>query len=526
MANAPQGRLVPTPERPVLLINPPWITRDQTIWHGIRGAMPPLSLLSIAAVLEKAGVVVHVMDAHLHAMSEHEVAKQIAAVNPSIVGITMMTSTAIVSHRIAQLVKEVDPDIAVIVGGVHPDALPEETLRNKAIDFVVKGDGEYAMLELCQGVADGEIKGLCYRREGRVVFNEARPVLADLNELPPYAYHLVPMGKYYPSVGAYRRLPAINMLMTRGCPGKCIFCNSAETQLRTRDAERVVGEIERLRDTYGIREIQFYDDTFTVMKPNALKFARLMVERKVGVGFSCFARADCFSKEMAEALKAAGCHQVMFGVESGSPQILKTQRKEIDLERTRSAVALAKAAGIETRCAFIFGTPGETVETIQETMDYAMSLDPDVAVFNVTTPYPGTQLYHWAEQNGRLLTHDWWDFEMGQTVMDLGSIDNDALKAAYHKAYKTFYNRPKMYWRRFKMINTYRQLKDTFDAFLQINFQKNTGRGAWAKEWIQHKREDFFDLDLAGQPRVFPLPKVLQEKSLLVERPRLAVGTT
>jgi radical SAM superfamily enzyme YgiQ (UPF0313 family) len=502
--------------RPVLLVNPPWITRDETIWHGIKAAMPPLSLLSIGAVLEQARFDVVILDAHLGAMSEQEVADRIAEVKPQIVGITMMTSTAIVSHRIAQLAKQVDPNIRVVVGGVHPDALPEETLRNKAIDYVVKGDGEYAMLELCEGVPDEEIKGLCYRRDGKPVLNEPRPVLMDLNRLPPYAYHLIPMGRYYPAVGAYRRLPAINMLMTRGCPGKCIFCNSADTALRTRDATRVVDEIVHLRDTYGIREIEFYDDTFTVMKQNALKFARLMKERDVDVTWSCFARTDCFNSEMAEALKDGGCHQVMFGVESGSRKILKILRKDIDLERTRRACRMATEAGLEVRAAFIFGTPGDTEETCQETIDYALSLDPDLAIFNITTPYPGTQLYAWAEQKGRLLTYDWWDYELGSTIVDLGTIGNERLKQIYDRAFKIFYNRPKMYWRRLKKIESWSHLKDTLDAFLQIMMKvKMTGRGAYRREWTRWRREDFFDLDFEIPTRKTPLPAVLQDEALL-----------
>lgn len=504
-------------QRPVLLINPPWITKDETVWHGIKGAMPPLSLLSIGAVLEQAGFGVVIMDAHLFAMSEEEVRNQIEAVKPGIIGITMMTSTAIVSHRIAQLAKEVDPTIRVVVGGVHPDALPEETLRNKAIDVVVKGDGEYAMRELCEGTPLDEIKGLVHRVDGRIVTNAPRPVLMDLNQLPPYAYHLIPMGKYYPAVGAYRRLPAINMLMTRGCPGKCIFCNSAETALRTRHADRVVDEILHLRDTYGIREIQFYDDTFTVMKQNALRFARLMKEKEVGVTWSAFARTDCWGEEMARTMKEGGCHQVMFGIESGSRRILKVLRKDIDLERTRDAVRLAKQVGLEVRAAFIFGTPGDNEETCQETIDYAMSLDPDLSIFNITTPYPGTQLYHWAEQHGRLETHDWWEYELGQMIVDLGSIGKERLHEIYDRAFKTFYNRPIMYWRRLKKIESWSHLKDTVDAFLQIMLKvKMTGRGKYREGWLKFRREDFFDYDFGWEPPKMPLPAALQDESLLV----------
>ncbi len=483
---------------PVLLINPAWITRDDNIWHGIKGAMPPLSILSIGAVLEAAGFEVSILDAHVYQLSEAEVAWEIAQRRPRFIGITMMTSTAIVSHRIAQIAKEVDPKIVVVVGGVHPDAMPDETLRNRAIDYVVRGDGEYTMLEICQGRRPEEILGLSYCKEGRPVHNPARPLLIDLGQLPRYAYHLVPMHKYYPAVGAYRRLPAINMLMTRGCPGKCIFCNSAETTLRTRPAAKVVDEILHLRERYGIREIQFYDDTFTVMKKNVLEFCRLMAEKKAGVTFSCFARTDCFNEEMARALKQAGCHQVMFGVESGSPNILKILRKDIDLERTKGAVELAKRAGIEVRAAFIFGTPGETEETIEETLRYAIELDPDIAIFNITTPYPGTQLYAWAEENGSLLTKDWWDYELGNSIVDLPTLDRHAIRAMYDKAFRAFYNRPKIYLRRLAKIRSLSLLRDTVEAFVYIILRRKIGqRGRYKKEWLRHRREDFFDYEFS-----------------------------
>jgi radical SAM superfamily enzyme YgiQ (UPF0313 family) len=480
----------------VALINPPWITKDETIWHGIKGAMPPLSLLSIGAILEENRIPVQIIDAHLFVMSEEEVANQLQESQADIIGITMMTSTAIVSHRIAQIAKNVSPQITVVVGGVHPDALPEETLRNKSIDLVVRGDGEITMLEICSGLEWKEIKGISYRLNSHIVHNQPRSIV-DINDLPPYAYHLVPVGKYYPAAGAYQKLPAINMLMTRGCPGKCIFCNSAETVLRTRDARKVVDEIAYLRNTYGVREIQFYDDTFTVMKNNVFQFCELMEERKLGVTFSCFARTDCFSPKMAASLKKAGCHQVMFGVESGSRPILKTLRKDIDLEKTKQAVKWAKSAGLEVRAAFIFGSPGEDENTIQETLNYALDLDPDLAIFNITTPYPGTQFFSWAKKEQRLLTEDWWEYELGQTIVNLPTISNEKLIQEYQSAYRTFYNRPKIYWRRFIKIRSLRHLSDAIDAYLQIIFRRKvSGRGAYRQSWLKHRRADFFDVQV------------------------------
>jgi len=219
-----------------------------------------------------------------------------------------------------------------------------------------------------------------------------------------------------------------------------------------------------------------------------------MVERQLGVTFSCFARTDCFSPKMASALKRAGCHQVMFGIESGSQPILKTLRKDIDLEKTKEAITWAKSAGLEVRAAFIFGSPGESETTIQETIDCALNLDPDLAIFNITTPYPGTQFYDWAIRNDRLLTQDWWEYELGQTIVDLPTISNSVLLQWYEQAYRDYYNRPLMYWRRLKKIRSFRHFTDSLRAYLQIMLKvKLTRRGSYSDDWLNHRREEFFD---------------------------------
>ena len=280
--------------------------------------------------------------------------------------------------------------------------------------------------------------------------------------------------------------------------------------MRCRPADQVVDEIVKLRDTYGIREIQFYDDTFTVLKKNVFEFCRLMKERNVGVTFCCFARADCFSEQMAIALKDAGCHQVMFGVESASRDMLRILQKDINLDRTKSAIAIAKKVGIDVRAAFLFGTPGETKSTIQETVDYAITLDPDIAIFNIITPYPGTQLYAWAEKNDLLQTKDWWDYELGQSIIDIPTITPDELKSGYLWAFKKFYNRPKIYLRRLRAIHSLTHLRDTIEAFFQIFFRAAIWRANRHEiEWTRHNRGDFFDLDLGKEVSKAKIPDVL-----------------
>lgn len=481
----------------VLLINPPWISKDQNVWHGIKAAMPPLGLLSIAAQLRVEGYSVGIMDVHVERWTIEEFKTELARYRPRFVGISMMTATAIASNRLACLAKEIHPDTTVVVGGVHADAMPDECLKNRSIDIVVRGDGERTLCRIVAGDPWEGIRGISYRRENVAMHNLAAEVILDLDSLPMPAYDLVPMRKYYPAIGAYKRLPAINMLMTRGCPGKCTFCNSAETTLRTRSAARVFKEVKHLHHTYGIREIQFYDDTFTVFKQNVMEFCALMRDSGLGISWAAFVRTDCFSERLAKAMKEGGCHQVMFGIESGDDQILENIRKPIDRERTRWAVQVAKKAGLEVRATYMLGNPGETVETMQKTIDYALELDSDLALFNITTPYPGTQMFTWAQKHGYLNTEDWGEYELSGAIMTLPTVSPEKIQEVYALAHKLYYNRPIMFWRRLMKIRNIRQLIDGIHAFSYIILRRNFGNRDFTRhEWIGVLKESFWNVPL------------------------------
>lgn len=486
----------------ICLINPPWVTKDDDMWHGIKAAMPPLGLLSLAAYLEENGRDVSVLDVHVEKLSTQELKKRISQLRPKIVGITVMTATAIQSNLIARLVKEIDCSIVVVMGGVHAEVLPEECLSNKEVDIVIRGDGEITFYHVCKAVLEGrlfkDIPGISFKTSKndkvRLIHNQPAEIIKDLNQLPSPAYHLVPMHRYYPAIGAYRKLPAINMLMTRGCAGNCSFCNSARTFLRTRDAKNVVEEIMSLKRQYGIREIQFYDDTFTVSRLNVLKFCKLMKERRVEVSWSVFARADFIDKDMAVAMKEAGCHQVMFGVESADPETLKKMGKPIQIERTEKAVEIVKDAGIEVRCAFIYGCEGETLLSMQKTLDFALRLDPNLAIFNIATPYPGTQLYSWAKQNKHLMHEDWTEYALGHSVINLPTVSPQEVRKFYQKSFKIFYHRPKVIWEKIKRASSIYHWRDMIMTFIFIVFRyKLSHRGIVRKDWILYKKEDFFD---------------------------------
>ncbi len=481
----------------ICLINPPWVTKSNDIWHGIKAAMPPLSLLSIASYLEKEGRNVAIIDVHVEGLSALKLKERISRLQPRIVGITVMTATAIQANLIARLIKEVDNSIKTVMGGIHAEVLPEECLRNKAVDVVVRGDGEVTFSNFCTAVLKGEsyrdIPGLSFRDNNIIVHNPDAELIKDLNLLPMPSYHLVPMHRYHPAVGAYRKLPAINMLMTRGCPGRCSFCNSASTPLRIRDAGIIFNEILRLRKQYGIREIQFYDDTFVISKKNVLKFCALMKESKLGITWTAFARSDCIDEEMARAMRKGGCHQVMIGVESADQNVLRQMGKPIPLEKTEKAIKIVRDAGIEVRCTFIYGCEGETMDSMRKTLDFALKLDSDIALFNIATPYPGTRLFNWAKSKGYLMTEEWSEYDLGNPVINLPNLPPEKIVKFYQKSFRTYYIRPKAILRRVMKLTSIQHCLDALSAFCFIMSRHKFGsRGIIKQDWINYTKNDFF----------------------------------
>ncbi len=446
----------------VLLINPPWLTRNGSIWHGVRSTSPPLGLLHVAAYAESRGHSVFVMDVNAEGLHFEDVERFVGAHKPTFVGLTAVTVQAPSAHRIAEIIKRVSPDSTVVIGGVHATALPDETLEDSNIDLVISGEGEKSFTTLIEGRPPESIPGLSYRGgvSGEPVeHNPPAPPIQDLDSLPTPAYHLVRFEAYKPAIGAYRRLPAISMTMTRGCPGKCTFCASAETALRARSAEHVVNEIQELQARYGIREVSFYDDTLTIFKKNVAEMCDLIRRRGIDLTWSCFARTDCVSPALLTRMRDAGCHQILFGIESADPQILKNIRKPIDIDLTRKAVRMVQDAGIAVRAAFMLGNPGETVQSIRRTIDFAKELNPDIAVFNITMPYPGTQLFTWARQRGYLRTFDWSQYELANAVLELPTISSAEIDRMYAIAYREFYFRFRYMFRRLLGMRSFEDVK-------------------------------------------------------------------
>jgi len=449
----------------ILLINPPWVVqRRKNLWRNVASVMPSLGIAWIAAVLSEDGHQVRILDAHALHMHLEDVPRWVAEYGPfDIVGITATTPLIENALTLAQSLKSVCPSLKIVLGGVHPTVLPAEALAESAVDIVVRGEGEITMREIAAEKPLDQIEGISYRCNGAVVHNLERKLIAHLDSLPFPAYHLLPMSKYRPAAGAAKRLPAISVLATRGCPGKCTFCYRIfSNRLRCRTGGHIAAEVKLLQDKYGIREICFYDDTFTAVRREIRAFCQAILDMRLDLTWSCFSRTDTFDYETFRMMKESGCHQVMYGVETYSPEILRNINKKVDHKAVAHVIRATQELGIEVRAAFMLGNPGETEETLKKNIQYAIDLDPDLAIFNITTPYPGTEMFRWAEENQYLRTRNWDDYDLSMPVMELPTVSAETVFRYYQESHRRFYMRPRFIWKRLNKIRSIQDLSSIF----------------------------------------------------------------
>ncbi len=453
----------------VLLINPPWTKKGGNIWKGVASIMPPHGIAVIAAVLEQAGLKVRILDTHAMKVAMEDLKGWLETYYkdpPKFIGLTGSTLNISYAYDTAQICKELYPNAKVVLGGVHASEKPQEAVTQPFVDFVIRGEGEFAFQELAAGKPLSEIRGLSYKEGGRVIHNEPGELIKDLDALPMAAYHLLPMDRYFPAVGSYKNLPAISMVTSRGCPGKCTFCYQPFGSLiRQKSPKKIFEEIQHLIKNYGIKEICFYDDNFTTLKPRIRELCKMIIDAKMNFTWSCFSRVDWADLELLKLMKKAGLRQVMYGIESGDQGILDTIRKQTTIEKIRTANRWTKEAGIEVRAAFIFGNPGETEETMKKTIDFAIELDPDVAIFNVVIPNPGTQMYEWAVKNGVLKNENWDEYDLTKPVMTLANVSGEKVQEYYKLAYKKFYMRPAYVLKRILKIRYMADVRSLLNGF-------------------------------------------------------------
>lgn len=388
----------------------------------------PLGLAYIAAYLEREGYDARILDAlalgHRNVtkvnggnrvgLSVADIEKAVENFSPDIVGISCMFSGyARDSHDCAQIVKKVSPNSPIVFGGAHSSGNPHMVLRDENVDVVVKGEGELTFLELVKAYENKEsirkIPGTVVRSEDGIFFNEKRPYIKDLDSLPFPALHLLPMdiymraGEKHPYV---MRRRGISMISSRGCPMKCVYCSIHSVwgnTWRGRSPQNVVDEIEHLIDKYHVREIAFRDDNLTLDRKRTVGICEEIIRRKLDIKWCTPAGVAVWTlnNELVKKMKDSGCYRLTFGIESGNKETLRFIGKPLAmLDRAKSIIQYANKIGLWTICTFIIGFPHEKIESINDTINYAINCGTDYAVFYILAPFPGTPVIEIFQREG------------------------------------------------------------------------------------------------------------------------------
>ncbi|KMY68320.1 hypothetical protein AAU61_01060 [Desulfocarbo indianensis] len=374
----------------------------------------PLGIGYIAAYLAQKGHQVRILDI---TQSELKLLLELPRSEVDIIGLSITTPQLALAQNIIHLLREHFPGTPIVVGGIHPSYFKETFLDENDADYLVYGEGEVTMDELCQAIDRGgtqikDIQGVVYRQGSKSVINPPRPVIGDINQLPLPLREAVNYSAYLQPPGLIRGIwtqRCANLTTSRGCPGQCSYCGVNYIygrRYRRRSVDNVLAEIDILVERYNVDGLYFMDDTFLLNTNWVEEFCHKLVQRNYCLRWSCYGRVDTIRESMIEAAKQAGCVQIEFGIESGSPAILKRIKKGTSLEQIQAAVNMAHDHGIRALGSFIIGFAEDTEEECQETVELAGKLGLDFTTCYYATPYPGSQIYEEAVKNDCLLEHD------------------------------------------------------------------------------------------------------------------------
>jgi len=432
----------------IVLLNPRLRTWSPNVWV-------PLGLAYIAAVLEREGYSVEILDLNGERINDAQLQRKVE--NTDIVGITGMITEYAEVLSLVNIVKKANAEARVVLGGPLATTLPQELLQVSQADFVVVGEGETTIVNLVSAIKHGDsfsdIKGIAYRDSNQVVVTEPVEPIADLDTIPFPARHLLDMNRYlqnhFESFGfkirEFGKIKSTNLITSRGCPYGCTFCFKGMwgQEWRGRSAENIVDEMELLYKKYSVNGFFFNDDTFVLDRKRIFKLCDLLKQRRLDVAWYCNGRVNLMTRQLLEAMYNAGCRGIAYGIESGNQQVLDSMKKNITLDQVREVVRWTKEAGINTCGYFMIGMLGETKATIGETIDFARELKLDFYGFSLATPFLGTELHDSALKAG-LISEDKTSFREWSLYVnanltqdcsdaDLAALGNGAFKEFFLK---------------------------------------------------------------------------------------------
>lgn len=413
------------------------------------GIFPSLALGTLAAWIRQNGYDVDLVDLHVENIYPKDAAYRVTDYDPDIVALTAKTLGWPAVIEIAQMVRATKPNALIVVGGPQLSIYAEESLSWECFDLAVVGDGEDTLLEICDRIESGsewtDIQGTYARlSNGDVIKNPPRPLSKDINKYPMTAWDLMPMSDYHCLT---LLKPFATMVTTRGCPWHCGYCSQVYSEkLRFRDVGLVVDEMEYLVKNYGIKEIVFFDETFTIGKKRMRKFSEEILRRDLKVKFNIRARVDTVDRDVVRLLKRAGLRSIHMGVEAGTDRVLKIMNKQITRAQTIEAFRICREEGVDTRGYFMVGYYDAAPQDVEDMIDFASGLGLDWASFSVATALPATDLYRISQERGYVDGDFWKQYTIdgGGAIpqLETETFSAEQLRAYRTKAYMKFYLRP------------------------------------------------------------------------------------
>jgi len=419
----------------ILLIEPPITRPDDFSSTKLRiGIVPPIGLASMAAVLEKNGYEVKILDCLIegqldgelysnnrirYGLKDEDIKYEIAMYNPDIVGVSCLFSAKIYDVlNICKIAKNTLKDVVTVIGGAHPTAAYEEVLKDPNLDFVALGEGEYTLLDLVKyqekKVNIDNIDGIAYKKGGVICLNPKTKYIENLDELPMPARHLLKMDKYLSTSSPHsgiKQSPFTSILTSRGCPFKCGFCVIRYLwggKPRYRSAENVLNEIEFLVNTYHIKELHFEDDNFTADRERTVKILNGIIDKgwNISLNSPSGLAIHKLDGELLRLMKKAGYYSISIAIESGDKDVLKLMNKPVDLEKAKNLIKTIRDIGLKSKGFFILGYPGETKEQMNRTIDFAANAGLDWVIFFIATTIPGSGIEKICKENNWFVDKD------------------------------------------------------------------------------------------------------------------------
>lgn len=464
----------------LLVLSPMMQAKNHTLSSS--DTQMPIGLCYLAAVLEKEGHSVKILDGQLSQNTEQDLQNLLNKEVFDVIGIGAVTAASLNAVKLAKIAKQVQPQTVTLLGSIHATVIGPSVLQEMPdIDIAVFNEAEITILELMeylQGKKKLEsIDGIAFRKNGNIIKTNPRNFVEDLDSLPYPAYHLIDIEKYTPPPGLFFKLPIIAMMSSRGCVYRCNFCADriiSRGHYRARKPKAVVDEMEYWQKKYGAKEIKFIDSTFTIGRERIVEFCNELLKRDLGILWRCASRVDREDFELLKLMKKAGCCSISFGIESGDNEILKRMNKNITVEQIKQTVKWSKQAGLETKGFFILNYPGETIETTEKTIALSRELGLEFAGFNFAYPVIGSQMNEEVEKNYRIEPEYWNNPSApigNQIYFYQDKLPVDYLKKAYRRAVLGFYFNPKTMLKNIKKIRSFSILKSYLRGVWRLLFK-------------------------------------------------------